>query len=239
MSTDSRTTLMAKLRGASQRDSDRPADSVREELARQLSSLGEAPVPPLPREDLGAAFLHNVRRNGGSVDAAVDRPGAVKAVARFLYQKYRTQKLAVGNDPRLAALPWRDGGLLPRFEPAEDGEQAALSYARLGVVETGSTVAWTGKTSPARNLLLPESHIVLVDQSLLVATLEQAWDRLDLAMQEGGRPRGIHLVSGPSSTADIDMQLVEGAHGPRCWHVILLGEAAPAALEDAGPPGLD
>ena len=77
-----------------------------------------------------------------------------------------------GNDPRLAAMPWRDAGVLPRFGSLEAGEPVALSFARLGVAETGAVVTWTGKANPAANNLLPEHHIVLVDAADLVLTLE-------------------------------------------------------------------
>jgi L-lactate dehydrogenase complex protein LldG len=121
--------------------------------------------------------------------------------------------------------------VLPRFGSLEAGEPVALSYARLGVAETGAVVTWTGRANPAANNLLPEHHIVLVDAADLVATLEQAWERTNAELEKNGRPRGINFIAGPSSTADIEGQLVYGAHGPRNWHVILLGNVPTNALE--------
>jgi L-lactate dehydrogenase complex protein LldG len=228
MSTDSRSRLLARLRRPPRKSM--PSHSS---LAQELAALGSAPVTPSSHPDLTTAFMANVLKNNGSIDCASDRSGAVSALARYLYRHYRSQKLAVGNDPRLAALPWRDGGLLPRFEPAENGELAALSYARLGIAETGTVITWTGRANPGRNNLLPDSHIVLVDTEDLVATLEQAFERTRGQMERNGRPRGILMTSGPSSTADIEMQLVEGAHGPQHWHVILLGKTSTSQLHNA------
>ncbi|MAT92134.1 MAG: hypothetical protein CME59_06000 [Halioglobus sp.] len=219
MSTSARTDIFARLRHA--------AGSAGEDVLARRDELGHAPPPALPAEDLAEAFLCNVLRNRGSIDTAADRSAAVKAVGRYVYQHYRSQRLVAGNDPRLAAMPWRDAGVLPRFGALESGEAVALSFARLGVAELGAAVTWTGKGNPAVNNLLPEHHIVLVDVDDLVATMEDAWQRMADAMREQGRPRGVNFIAGPSSTADIEGQLVYGAHGPRHWHVILLGETAP------------
>jgi L-lactate dehydrogenase complex protein LldG len=199
----------------------------------ELQGLGPSPVADLPAPDLPRAFLANVLKNQGTAETADNRSAAVKAIGHYVYQHYRTHRLVTGNDPRLAAMPWRDGGVLPRFGSAEDGEPVALSYARLGVAELGAVVTYTGKANPAANNLLAEHHLVLVNVEDLVADMDQAWHRIAADAEREGRPRGVNFIAGPSSTADIEGQLVYGAHGPRRWHVILLGEMEASVLEDA------
>lgn len=199
----------------------------------ELDSLGHSPVADLPDPDLPRAFLANVLKNQGSVDIARNRSAAVKAVGRYLYQHFRTHRLVAGNDPRLAALPWRDAGVLPRFGSVEDGEPVTLSYARLGVAELGAIVTYTGRANPAANNLLAEHHLVLVNCEDLVSDMDRAWQRINAEAEREGRPRGVNFIAGPSSTADIEGQLVYGVHGPRSWHVILLGEVDASALEGA------
>lgn len=216
MSTSARAEIFSRLRNA------REANAAT--ALRERAQLGRAPGAALPSEDVATAFVHNVIANGGTVDTASDRSSAVKAVAKYLYAHFRTQRLVAGNDPRLAALPWRDAGLLPRFGAAQAQEPAALSYAQLGVAETGSIVTFTGKANPAANNLLPVHHLVLVNREDIVEDLEAAWDRINALLGNGERPRGVNFIAGPSSTADIDGVLVAGAHGPQFWHVVLVGD---------------
>jgi L-lactate dehydrogenase complex protein LldG len=136
-----------------------------EQVARALAALGHAEPARAAHGDLYTTFLANVLANKGTVELARDRGAAVQAIGRYLYQRFRTHKLVAGNDPRLAAMPWRDGGVLPRFGAAENGDAAALSYARLGVAETGAIVTYTGRANPGRNNLLPEDHLVLVNRA--------------------------------------------------------------------------
>jgi L-lactate dehydrogenase complex protein LldG len=226
MTDSARSQLFAKLRGCS---SGTPAA----ELERELLAIGRAPAAALPSPDLCAAFLANVLKNQGTVDCAGNRSETVKAVGQYVYQHFRSHRLVASNDSRLAAMPWRDAGVLPRFGSVEPGEPVALSFARLAIAETGSIITWTGKANPAANNLLPEHHIVLVDSADLVTTMEQAWDSINQEMTKTGRPRGINFIAGPSSTGDIEGKLVYGAHGPRSWHVILMGDVPLTALDEA------
>lgn len=226
MSDSARSEIFARLRHAS-------CGASAETIERELLSLQSAPAPEPPATEVCEAFLINVLKNRGTVDCAGNRSETVKAVARYLYDNFRSHRLVAGNDPRLAAMPWRDAGVLPRFGGIETGEPVALSFARLAVAETGAVVTYTGKANPSANNLLPEHHIVLVDCADLVATMELAWDKINRDMDKSGRPRGINFIAGPSSTADIEGQLVYGAHGPRSWHVILQGEMPVDALARA------
>jgi len=226
MSDSARSEIFAKLRRASR-------GASAETIEHERESLQNAPAPKPPADEVCEAFLINVLKNRGTVDCASNRGETVKAVGQYLYDNFRSHRLVAGNDPRLAAMPWRDAGVLPRFGGIEAGEPVALSFARLAVAEMGAVVTYTGKANPAANNLLPEHHIVLADCADLVATMEQAWDRINQDMDKSGRPRGINFIAGPSSTADIEGQLVYGAHGPRDWHVILLGEVPGDALARA------
>ena len=205
----------------------------RNSMTRGQWSLGRAPAAPLPATDTCEAFLINVINNHGSVDTAVSRGDTVSVIGAYLYDNFRSKRVVAGNDPRLAALPWRDAGVLPRFGSVEEGEAVALSYARLGVAETGAVVTWTGKANPAANNLLAEHHLVLVDAQTIVPTLEDAWDRINADLERESRPRGINFIAGPSSTGDIEGRLVYGAHGPHSWHVVVIGEIPGGALDRA------
>jgi L-lactate dehydrogenase complex protein LldG len=226
MSDSPRSRIFARIQHAS-----RPAEV--EAIERELEALGTAPSADLPAPDLATAFLANVLKNQGSIDCVANRSALVKALAEYLYRHFRSHRLVAGNDPNLAAMPWREAGVLPRFGTVEPGEPVALSYALLGVAEIGAIVTVTGKANPAANNLLSEHHVVVVDSSRLVRDMESAWERIEAGAAKTGRPRGINFIAGPSSTADIEGKLVYGAHGPRNWHVILMGDMPASALAEA------
>lgn len=226
MTNSARSETLARVRHAS-------AGADRNTVYRELKALGSAPAAKLPCDDPATAFLVNVQKNMGTFDCVADRSAAVAAVGKYIYQHHRTHRLVAGNDQRLAAMPWRDAGVLPRFGALEAGEPVAMSYARLAIAETGTIVTFTGKANPAANNLLPENHLVLVDGADLVIDMEAAWARINALMEQEGRPRGINFIAGPSSTGDIEGKIVQGAHGPRHWHVILLTENAEERLLNA------
>ena len=213
--------ILARVRHASTRHG-------RADIQEALEALPSVPSAPLLDADLRVAFLARVLRNAGSCDLGNGRRGAVDAIGKFVAQRHGQRRVVAGHDPRLAALPWRDGGLLPRFGAAESGDPVAISYARCAVAETGSVLLDLDRDNPAGNNLLAEDHVVLVDEAAIVARLEEVWLNVDPGRQRD--PRGQMLVSGPSSTADIGLQLVTGAHGPRCWHVLVVGSALETSI---------
>ncbi len=77
------------------------------------------------------------------------------------------------------------------------------------IAETGTLVLTTGAGRPMTASLLPKTHIAIVHPRQIVWTLEQA-----LATPDVADSAATVLVTGPSRTADIEMTLTIGVHGP-------------------------
>jgi L-lactate dehydrogenase complex protein LldG len=65
--------------------------------------------------------------------------------------------------------------------------------------------------------LLPDLHVCVVEAAQVIATVPEAIARL------AATRRPVTLVSGPSATSDIELDRVEGVHGPRRLEVVLIG----------------
>jgi L-lactate dehydrogenase complex protein LldG len=182
------------------------------------------------------AFRLRLELNHVSLETCPSRAEAVQRISRYLYAHHNTHKVVAGHDTRLAAMPWRDGGVLVRFDNAAAEDPVSISYAKVGVAESGSLVLFSNRDNPAANNWLVQDHLVLIDQGDLVADFERAWEKIRELQVETGSPRGISFISGPSSTADIKGHLVFGAHGPQRLHVVFIGDIPdppPAPGEDS------
>ena len=200
-------------------------------IAEELRELGKPPPAPLDCEDVLESFLLRLAMNKVSVETAANRSEAVQCISRFLYREHNTHKVVAGNDRRLAAMPWRDGGVLVRFDTAVPEDPVSVSYAKLAVAESGSLLLYSNRDNPGANNWLVKDHLVLLDGLDLVASFEDAWAWMRSDLADGASPRGITFISGPSSTGDIIGHLVQGAHGPQRLHVIFIGEVADGMLE--------
>lgn len=204
------------------------------EIEDALREIGPAPRPELAEEQRLERFLSRLKINNISIEVADSRSDAVKRIARILYTEHNTHRAVAGNDSRLAALPWRDGGVLVRFGVATAQDPVSISYARFGIAETGSLVLYENRDNPAANNWLPQDHIVVLDGNDLVGDLEDAWAGIRAERASRRMPRGVTFISGPSSTGDIVGQIVTGAHGPQRLHLVYLGRVPDELLERTG-----
>jgi L-lactate dehydrogenase complex protein LldG len=98
--------------------------------------------------------------------------------------------------------------------------QGAMTGSFLGIAETGTVVLDTGLGQGRRALtLLPDYHLCVVRERAVVGSMPEAIAAL-LPRVAHGLP--ITFFSGPSATADIELDRVEGVHGPRILDVILV-----------------
>ncbi|MXV60562.1 hypothetical protein GS429_00450 [Natronorubrum sp. JWXQ-INN-674] len=96
-----------------------------------------------------------------------------------------------------------------------------VTGARVGVADYGSvTLSMTDRGSELVSLFV-DRHIAVLRAADILATMEDGIDALD---DEIGRTRGSSIIAtGPSATADMGA-LVNGAHGPRDVHVLVIEE---------------
>jgi L-lactate dehydrogenase complex protein LldG len=108
----------------------------------------------------------------------------------------------------------------PLSPSALDGLDGVLTGCSLAIAETGTIVLDGGERSGRRALtLVPDWHICIVEASSVVAGVPDAVAALAPVAAEG---RPITLVSGPSATSDIELDRVEGVHGPRTLDVVVV-----------------
>jgi L-lactate dehydrogenase complex protein LldG len=117
--------------------------------------------------------------------------------------------------------PWRpafaveDHGLTPQELDALEGVVTGCTVA---IAETGTLVLAGGKSEGRRALtLVPDLHVCIVRASEIVETVPEAF----AALAELAR-RPLTFISGPSATSDIELKRVEGVHGPRQLHVLIV-----------------
>jgi len=192
---------------------DRPADPVATwEYGR-----------PLPLDDKLARFVERCT----DYRAAVDRVpvGDVPAtLARRLGEAgVGTVVLPAGLDPAWRAAIAATGVAIreddPLTAPQLNEIDAVVTAARVAIAETGTICLDHAPDQGRRALtLVPDLHLCVVRADQVVSDVPEAITLLRASI-DAGRP--LTWISGPSATSDIELQRVEGVHGPRTLVVIL------------------
>jgi L-lactate dehydrogenase complex protein LldG len=194
--------------------------SAREEILgrvrRALAGVGEgADVPAAPRTaavpDLVAHFAERV----ADYRAVVERCAAAELGARVAAALPEGARVVV---PEGLSVEVPGGVVDADFAAADlDGFDAVVTEARVGIAETGTIVLDHGLGQGRRAIsLVPDVHVCIVREDQVVADVPDA-----IALLDPGRP--LTWISGPSATSDIELDRVEGVHGPRTLHVLVVG----------------
>ena len=102
-----------------------------------------------------------------------------------------------------------------------DTSDGVLTGCALGIAQTGTIVLNGGKHQGRRVItLLPDYHLCVVYEDQIVNLVPEAITRLGDAVLRHRRP--ITFISGPSATSDIELNRVEGVHGPRTLDVLVV-----------------
>ena len=153
------------------------------------------------------------------VESAADAPGEI---ARFLRDSNLPATLRMGDDPRLAAMPWSATSLEIAHGASDGHDLNAVSAAFVAIAESGTLALASGADNPTTLNFLPDNHFVIVAASDIVGDYESLWRKLRGRYGKGGMPRTVNLITGPSRSADIEQTLLLGAHGPRRLHIVIV-----------------
>jgi iron-sulfur cluster protein len=208
-----------------------PGDARNAILARIQAALHDRPraveVPrdyrhttDEPHHALIARFSDRVGEYRATVRSAT--PTDLKTILEGLCGEAGAERLAVPSD-----LPdeWRPDGpelITDAVLSAHDLDtlDGALTGCALAIAETGTIVLDGGDAQGRRALsLVPDYHLCVVREDQIVGLVPEAVEALQPAVEEG---RPLTFISGPSATSDIELNRVEGVHGPRTLHVVVL-----------------
>jgi L-lactate dehydrogenase complex protein LldG len=196
-------------------------------LARVRDALGPSPaVLEIPREYRAAGSLPLA----GAVDLFRERVAEYKATVHRVAgpDVAATVRSILAGAARIGVPGgFQDLGLdviadEPHLTTTElDTLDAVVTGSALAIADTGTIVLDSGARCGRRALtLVPDHHVCIVDAATIVPSVPDAVAALAHAAAEG---RPITLISGPSATSDIELDRVEGVHGPRTLDVIVVG----------------
>ena len=190
------------------------------EAAAMRAKLRDHPRGPQPSMEWEpvSRFRERCISLSSTVDEVASLDQVPAAVARYL----------AGNDlpragvcwPEFSRLDWAGAGVPVEVRPATGEDKVGVTGSYCVIAETGTLMLLSGPDTHPKTSLLPETHIAIVPVSRILRSMEDAWDRL--RAERGELPRQVAFISGPSRTADIEMTLVLGIHGPCRVHIILV-----------------
>lgn len=224
----SRETILTRIR-----DANAAVEAARAVHARLVPEDAADPGGPIPWEygratpmpDVLERFVERVE-DYKAVVVRVGEHDVAGAIARALSDRGAGSVVMPGGIPQEWLGGLGDGVAVLRDDPvlshAElDATAAVVTDAAVGIAETGTIVLDHAPGQGRRALsLVPDLHVCVVRSHQVVSDVPEAVARLGDAIRAG---RPLTWISGGSATSDIELSRVEGVHGPRTLHVVLVG----------------
>lgn len=146
-------------------------------------------------------------------------------VAQTIHASFAKHSVACVIAPEDLPSAWRPSS--QRWVSADLDDRRALLKAdgvltgcAAAIAQTGTVILDAGPTQGRRIAsLLPDVHVCVVKANQVHLTVSQGLMACQGAVRSG---RPLTLISGPSATSDIELERVEGVHGPRHLEIVLV-----------------
>jgi L-lactate dehydrogenase complex protein LldG len=211
-------------------------DNIRRSLGGQRSPLGPRPAIYESRqpESLDSEiehFLDEVRKLSGVAQTLA--PDSVSDALKALVTEQNIRKATVWNTPHLNQLQitnYLSSLGVELVSPNADKHEMALcdlgiTEAEYLLPETGTIVLTSSAEKPRAVSLLPRIHLAIVRPEMLRPDLHQVFAEHIGRGEPSARPYApdyLVFITGPSRTADIELTVTLGVHGPKSLHVWML-----------------
>ena len=206
-----------------------PPETPYERIARDYLTRSELPADELVERlvDRLVDYKALVRHT-----RPADLPGAVAAalaergVRRLVVPAGIPPEWLSDSEVAISA----DGDDEPLSVNELDDCDAVLTGCAVAIAETGTLVLDASPDQGRRVIsLIPDYHLCVVHTDQIVGDVPEALTRLDPV-------RPLTMISGPSATSDIELNRVEGVHGPRTLEVIIVDAARQGSVAPSRPP---
>jgi L-lactate dehydrogenase complex protein LldF len=172
-----------------------------------------------PRDEIVTLFAERVAEYRATVHRV--RESEVAETVERIATEAGAERIGIPVD---LSGDWRPGGIelvedASLSVPELDALDGALTGCAVAIAEVGAFVLDGGEGQGRRALtLIPDLHICVVREDQVVGLVPEAVRELEAAVGAG---RPLTFVAGPSATSDIELDRVEGVHGPRVLHVVV------------------
>ncbi len=206
-------------------------DAIQAEGLAEIPAPVEVTIPPSngSRLSLVETFKEKLASVGGHCIEAHNEREVVGALTRIISDLQKTplraRRIALSNAPeleRLLAQVEVDVGVIETSPGAAElfEYDIGISTAQAGIAETGTLVLDSGRERHRLVSLVPPVHIAILEVKNICLGLGEA-----LAAVQGSEAQEVSptitFVTGPSRTADIELTLAIGVHGPQELYVIV------------------
>lgn len=187
-----------------------------EKPAQITKNHSDEPHPMAEVGSLVKQFSAEVKDLGGQV-VEVKSKDLLECLASLLSGR-GINKIQVDETGALYKASLQETGVSIIHEP-DHTIQCGVTAALAGIADTGTILVTSGKDHPLTASLLPETHIAILKASAILPSLPEA-----LRLPEVRQASAAVLITGPSRTADIEMTLTIGVHGPKELIVLLVDD---------------